>query len=1650
MSRAPVAAARVPAPTLERSRAKPARAKPAQARPARRPPVPHAARRSLETMSILAPGHSEMAGGGDVIRVELPYQVALEQTFDQPLDGVVVLSGEAVTEWLTDQQADAAAIGDTILLASPAESIDTIAHEIVHALQARAAGGASVSPVAPAAAAPDVLDAQHPAEVEAGARGSDPSPAPVAEAVPAGAVALRRTIPVTPSPGEQTPEKEFERGLDESAAPEPPAASPEAKSAEKTTPAGGKTPEEEAAERETGEEAPEETPAPTFELPAMPETELSAEEKAARAAEAEAASAAIAEADDAEGVVTAYAEAPPTVKAAAQSTIGGRIGEVVASDQQEFQDGLPEFHATLSGGELAAPEAAAGAAAEAEPAAAPEPAPVVLEAEAPAPAPEPDLPPVPAPEPYTANDDVGSLLSRLYGGDSAAAIAQSLNAVQTTDPSIETTAGERPPIPLEGETDPARLDEQQQAGAEHAQMEREAASQAVLDGRGPEQAQLRAVDEVSPTAELPPLEVAPFAGAPEAEALGQMAMPEEVLAQFDQDAGAEMQANLDEARTQVGQAETDRDTQREAAVSTAETERDRLTAEADAAQRDQVLAARETIQTEQQTAIDGQQAAVTQLEADAEAARSEQQTAIETRVGEDEGKITQEYDKAEVDAQAEVAKGETQAESERVKAEQEAEEESWWDAAVSFVSDLFEALTSLINDIFDAVRSAVKGILDAVRDFAKGLIDLAAGFIKGAIALYASALKGLIDITVGQVFPELAADLNAGIDSAVETLNSAVDAVADTLKAGVDMAVDALNAAINLVINNFQAMVNGALAIMEAAITGDWAKLAMKLLDAVLHLLGIDPTAFHAFIAQAIETVDIILNDPLGFLGNLLNAVVLGFEKFAGNFLTHLQAGVIAWLTGALGGIQIPTVFDLMGVLDLARQILGLTWEWVREKAVRLVGEENVARLEFILSYVTTLVEGGFPALWQRITDDLGGLVSSVISAISEFLVEKVIIAGITWLASLFSPVGALVKLVFTIWNLYTFVRDQLARVIQIAETIVQGLANIAHGIIESAALKVESALATLLPVAIDLVAKLLGLTGVTAKVRQIIEDVRTWIDNAINKLLDKVLAAFTGKGETVPDAAVDEAAADATIGESVTVDVEDGPDHTLTIDASGPDATAMLHSSGRPVEGWITDFERAVAELPETTPEEEEQKAAAPGVIGRAREALTAVDRAANADPRTDEAVVAAQRTLGLRLFDVFQLFGGEEADLLPNIFAREIQAAHPEVREALNKAVAADPQAFQALTWQDAKDRIVERKLAPFFKPLLSDSTVSHEMHLAVDDFLAGRGLQFVNTTERDVYYSHWLVPKFHEAKEPDIAAALPAVRRILFDGGSLADCNELDAAAEKAYNLQDQADDTADEDLREVKDIIEFLEAVARDEPTYLRIDLRTSWPGRLWEDQPKNRYWIQARFRAAAEVGSHEWILTHLIDKVIERHRESVTAQALPAGASWFHLQNKLRTPTALVILPLTSARTAPYRRDPKPPHDRQEGSAGRILQGHPGAVYAPMGPGDYRNDVVQQTEGSPGWHNQLESIFTSNPGTSRGTMATIVNGIDKFWQENLWFGEEDDLGFDEYYSKAKKVADGEDMVTFESLRDRAREANGKITTNFDDARGVVGL
>jgi hypothetical protein len=1146
----------------------------------------------------------------------LPQRQAIEARLGHSLDGATAHTGPAARQALDALGARAATRGQHVFLAEPEPGLDVVTHEAVHTLQATGTDGASPSAPVVAAHAPAEQQADRLTRQvlcgEASPAGEKRELEEPNEKVGAGAVALLRPgagAPPAPPPGSAgTPAEAFAAATGAPRSGANPGAGPFSAPTRPSTAPGGVSPSPAPGRAPSTAPSTAPTAAPTTAAPAAGPTTAPGADAATAAGDAAAAAgldaaaplapgltpeeiaaqqqanaqatAALEAAQDVNGLVDAFAGAPPTAMAQHYDALGTDADRLAKADETSYQETLPDLHAQLSG---EVPEAAPldiGS---------PGARDLTLEATPPPPAPDPEVAPTVDPGPFTVNDRIADAIARLFGtqtGDRATQIGESLNDVKTTDPAIETTAGAPPTVPLEGENDPERMAKQQDEGAKQARQVRDEAQQAVVGGPGPELVQPRVMDEAYPLTDL---------GAPTLEPPGPVEGPQgylalnltpDVQAAFDQDQQAAMQSSMEEPRGKVADATTERDAGREAEVTKANDAIQAQTVAADTEQRTQVQSARDKIQDERRTTLEAQSKAVADAEDSVETERKRQHGEIDTRVEHDQQQIRDHYDQADKDAKAEVKKGETKAAEEKAKAEREAADKSWWERAVDFVKDAFDALTSLIGDIFDAVRGLVNGILDAVKKFATELIDAVAGFIKGLIAAFGEFLKLAIDGLIGQIFPELAEKLKAGIDSAVTFAQSAVDTVADGLKKGVNAIVGTLQAGLNAVLNVWQAAITLGLGLVEAVVTGDWDAFAQKALEAALRVAGVSKEEFYGFVGHERETLQIIVDDPLGFVGNAVNAVIGGFQRFGENFGTHLEEGIIGWLTGAIGGVGItlPERFDLLGVLDIARQILGLTYDYLRKRAVDLIGEENVERIEFIASYLQTLIAEGWTALLERISNDLTSLRNTVLGQIVSYLLERVVMAAVTTLATMFNPVGALVQLLILAWNLYTFLRDQLARIIEVLRSVVAMIGDIARGVLEPAAIGVEGILARLLPLAIDLLARFLRLGAVGEKVREIIEAIRDLVNTAIDKLINWIKGLFKGKGEgeaegeLVAEAEPGAAGTGADqIGENLPL-VAGGQSHHVFIVAAGEGAEVMVESTRQTVGDWLQELGVAAA----------------------------------------------------------------------------------------------------------------------------------------------------------------------------------------------------------------------------------------------------------------------------------------------------------------------------------------------------------------------------------------------------------------------------------------------------------------------------------------
>ncbi|MBP5988066.1 MAG: DUF4157 domain-containing protein [Azonexus sp.] len=277
------------------------------------------------------------------------------------------------------------------------------------------------------------------------------------------------------------------------------------------------------------------------------------------------------------------------------------------------------------------------------------------------------------------------------------------------------------------------------------------------------------------------------------------------------------------------------------------------------------------------------------------------------------------------------------------------------------------------------------------------------------------------------------------------------------------------------------------------------AKAAFDLLEIILD--SVKP-GLMGYIKRTGGALKGILRNPMPFAGNLIAAGKLGFTQFAGNFLTHLKAGLIEWLTGALPGVYIPAGFDLKEIVKFVLSVLGISWANVRGKLVKVVGEPAVKAMETGFDIVVTLVRDGPAAAWDKIKEQLGNLKDMVIGGITSFVVDMVVKKAVPKIIAMFIPGAGFISAAISIYESVMVFVQKLSKIAAVVGAFVNSIVQIAAGNIGGAAKRVESVLAGLLSLAISFLAGFAGLGKVADKVMGVINKVRAPIDKALDALI--------------------------------------------------------------------------------------------------------------------------------------------------------------------------------------------------------------------------------------------------------------------------------------------------------------------------------------------------------------------------------------------------------------------------------------------------------------------------------------------------------------------------------------------------------------------
>ena len=173
-----------------------------------------------------------------------------------------------------------------------------------------------------------------------------------------------------------------------------------------------------------------------------------------------------------------------------------------------------------------------------------------------------------------------------------------------------------------------------------------------------------------------------------------------------------------------------------------------------------------------------------------------------------------------------------------------------------------------------------------------------------------------------------------------------------------------------------------------------------------------------------------------------------GILKFKDNILDHLRKGLMSWLFGALAeaGVELPEKFDLMGIIKLLASLFGLTWTNIRNRIVKQVGETAMAAIEKGVEIFSVLRTQGVAGLWQMLMDKLGDIKEMILEQVKDFVITKIITAGITWLIGLLNPAAAFIKACKMIYDIVMFFVDNGSRILKFVNTVIDSVADVVKG----------------------------------------------------------------------------------------------------------------------------------------------------------------------------------------------------------------------------------------------------------------------------------------------------------------------------------------------------------------------------------------------------------------------------------------------------------------------------------------------------------------------------------------------------------------------------------------------------------------------------
>ncbi|BDS15386.1 phage tail protein [Aureispira anguillae] len=421
---------------------------------------------------------------------------------------------------------------------------------------------------------------------------------------------------------------------------------------------------------------------------------------------------------------------------------------------------------------------------------------------------------------------------------------------------------------------------------------------------------------------------------------------------------------------------------------------------------------------------------------------------------------------------------------------------------LTWVGDAFTGLPDEVNKFFVEGRNLyvdhMEVVIEEIAEYVAQELNAAKQRVQSGRQAVNDYVRSLPD-NLRKVGKKAAADINEEFDA----LNSQVDAKQSKL---IDTLAEKYKENIEQVDTHIKAMKaanRGLIDIALDSVTG--------VIETILEIKA----ALTNILSAAIDAITAILLDPIGFLGNLIDGVSTGIANFMTKIEDYLTTGFVEWLTGAMSGagIEMPeNIFSLEGIFSLTTQALGLTWDFIRARAVNILGERPVKAIEDGFEIFQIIRTDGIAGAWEYIKEEFSDLKETIIGSITEMLISEVVQSGIKFLLSMLTPAGAFVKAAMMIVDVAEFFIRQGSQIMELVKAFTESISALAAGAVGKVAQLIERALGISVPLLIGFFTSLLNLGDLAEKVQKIFKKITSRITKAVDGFIEKASMWFKDK----------------------------------------------------------------------------------------------------------------------------------------------------------------------------------------------------------------------------------------------------------------------------------------------------------------------------------------------------------------------------------------------------------------------------------------------------------------------------------------------------------------------------------------------------------